>query len=482
MFDALRQILRPVTALPTAAQGLTLRRFEGVATGRRGRQVTPMPALNPAILASRGRLASVARGLAANNALAASGVTAWAANLIGDGIKPQSAHPDPSVRQAINAAWDRWTDNADEDGLLDFYGLQDVAARRMVTDGEGFGTMLVDEAGRLTVRLLDADQVSPELARELGNNWRVVAGVEFDGAGRRVAYHVLRDRPGLPLSPLVNAFGAVRIPAEDMLHLFRVETPGQVRGLSWFAPVILRLAGLDTAHDAQLLRQQIAAMLCGFVVEPNADRQAFGEGEPDGLGGLDGGLEPGTMKVLDPGQDVRFSDPAELGAEAIDFLRITAREIAVGLGVPAELLTGDLSQVNYSSARIGLVEFRRRCEAISHSVIVFQFCRRVWRRFVFLEIASGRLDAPAFLDDPELYLSARWMPPRFGWLDPLDDVQAEVTAINAGLMSRRQAVAARGYDLEVIDREIAEDRDRARALGLDFGAGALPNVVRRPAA
>jgi capsid protein len=60
------------------------------------------------------------------------------------------------------------------------------------------------------------------------------------------------------------------------------------------------------------------------------------------------------------------------------------------------------------------------------------------------------------------------MPPRNDWVDPAKDVAAEVAAINAGLMSRRQAVAARGYDLEQLDAEIAADNERAASLGLSF--------------
>ena len=37
-------------------------------------------------------------------------------------------------------------------------------------------------------------------------------------------------------------------------------------------------------------------------------------------------------------------------------------------------------------------------------------------------------------------------------------------------MSRRQAVAARGYDLEALDEEIAADNARAASLGLNFAA------------
>lgn len=458
MIRVARRILRSIFA----------RSYDGAAGGRRWKGAGEMPATLAAMQAARGPLARRARYLEANNGNAAAGVSAWVSGLIGTGIRPQSAHPDEAVREQLNARFEAWTDRADADGLADAYGMQEIAARRMVIDGECFATMAISPGGELTIRLIDAEQVDPTLHRDLGGSSRVIAGVEFDIAGRRAAYHVLRERPGLPLA---SALDAVRVPAADVVHLFKAVTPGQVRGVSWFAPCLLRAREHDEAIDAQLMRQKTAALFAGFIVDANGEAAGF-TGEAKGGGVLQGGLEPGTLKVLDAGKDIRFSDPAEIGTEAIEFLRITAREIAAGLGVPYEQMTGDLSGVNYSSIRAGLVEFRRRVEAIQHNVIVYQFCRPIWRRFVTLEILSGRMLAPGFERDPEPWLSARWIPPKQDWVDPAKDVRAEIDAIGAGLMSRRAAVAARGFDLDTLDREIAADNIRATERGLTFNVPA----------
>lgn len=446
------------------------RSYDGAAGGRRWRGAGEMPVQLAAMQVARGPLAKRARYLEANNGNAASGVAAWVSALVGTGIKPQSAHPTGAVREYLNAAWERWTDRADADGLTDAYGLQELAARRMVIDGDCFAPMTVTPNGELQVRLVDAEQVDPALHRELGNGARIVSGVEFDAAGRRIAYHAFRERPGLPLA---TSLDTARLAAGDVVHLFKPLTPGQVRGLSWFAPCLLRARDHDDAIDAQLMRQKVAALFAGFITDANGETGGF-TGQQKQLGVMDGGMEPGTLKVLDPGKDIRFSDPADIGAEAIDFLKITAREIAAGLGVPYEMMTGDLTSVNYSSIRAGLVEFRRRVETIQHNVIVFQFCRPMWRRFVTVEILSGRLQAPGFERDPEPYLSARWITPKADWIDPQKDVQAEIAAIGAGLMSRRQAVAGRGLDIETLDLEIAADNARADQLGLEFTAPAAP--------
>lgn len=447
--------------------GFSNRSYDGAGGGRRWRGHPDTPVTVAAMNAARGPLARRARYLVANNPLAASGVEAWVSALVGTGIKGQSAHGDPDTRGALNLAFEAWTDRADADGLTDFYGLQALMVRRMVVDGEAFA-VLVNDADGFRIRLIDAEQVDASLTRPLPDGGMIVQGVELDATGRRLAYHILPQRPGLLLAEV--ALTPRRVPAEDVVHLFRPETPGQVRGVSWFAPVMLRLADLDQWRDAQLVRQKIAAMLAGFITSADPASGAPMDGEADGAGNLIGGLEPGTLKFLDPGQDIRFSAPASIGAEVIDFAKITEREIAAGLGLPASILTGDLSQVNYSSIRAGLVEWRRRIEAIQHHVVAFQALRPIWSRWATTEVLSGRIVTTVAAAAP-----ARWIVPRQAWVDPAKDVRAELEAIAGGLMSRREAVTARGVDIEALDADIAADNARAAGLGLTFTAGTAAN-------
>lgn len=170
----------------------------------------------------------------------------------------------------------------------------------------------------------------------------------------------------------------------------------------------------------------------------------------------------------------RFSEPARVGSEVIDFAKVTEREIAVGLGLPAAVLTGDLSEVNYSSIRAGLVEWRRRVEALQHHVLAFQMLRPIWRRWAATEILSGRLATTL-----DAAMPAKFITPRQQWVDPVKDVAAELDAIEGGLMSRREAVTSRGVDIEALDAEIAADNARATLLGLAFNNPNRP-TMREP--
>ncbi|MCC6780008.1 MAG: phage portal protein, partial [Hyphomicrobiales bacterium] len=68
------------------------------------------------------------------------------------------------------------------------------------------------------------------------------------------------------------------------------------------------------------------------------------------------------------------------------------------------------------------------------------------------------------------HLACGWLPPKWDWVDPLKDARAEIEQIDAGLKSRTQALAERGYDAEQVDTEIAADQAREKSLGLVFGS------------
>jgi lambda family phage portal protein len=228
---------------------------------------------------------------------------------------------------------------------------------------------------------------------------------------------------------------------------------------------LVKLYELDQYDDAEVVRKKVAAMFAGFITKNQPEDSILGEEEADETGAAIAGLEPGTLQILLPGEDIKFSTPADVGAAYETFMRVQLRAVAVGMGITYEQLTGDLTGVNYSSIRAGLLEFRRRCEAYQYQVMVFQMCRPIWRAWTQAAVLAGALEADA--TDARLY-DVKWIPPGFAWVDPLKDIKAEIMAIRAGLKSRSESVSERGYDSEALDREIAGDNQRADDLVLKY--------------
>jgi len=228
------------------------------------------------------------------------------------------------------------------------------------------------------------------------------------------------------------------------------------------------------------VRKKTAAMFAGFITRLAPEDNLMGEGLSDANGVALAGLEPGTLQILEPGEDIKFSAPADVGSSYAEFMRQQFRAVAAAMGITYEMLTGDLTQVNYSSIRAGLLEFRRRCEVIQHGVIVHQLCRPIWRAWMDQAVLEGSLAFPGYSRRPREYQVAKWIPQGWQWVDPQKEFNAMKLAIRAGLTSRSEAISAYGYDAEDVDREIASDNARADALGLVFDSD--PRHDQAPAA
>lgn len=445
-----------------AAKLAAVRRFDGAAGGRRGFGTGSFHRINSEVSGASTSLRSRARYLAANNAWLSQGVANWTGALVGSGIAPTSKHADAETRLELAAYWQSFTDEADADGRTDFEGSQAEVARGLVIDGESFIQIISTDLGP-RLRLIPPELVDESLTRELGGGGCIVQGVEFDADGTRVAYHVLPYRPH---DQFANYAPPVRISSEDILHVMKPLAAGQVRGVSWLAPVILPASEFDQLCDALLVGTKVAAMHAAFLIDMNGTGGEPYDGTGEG-GILETGLEPGTMKRLPTGIDVKFNTPGqaqEIGA----FLRLNLQQLAAGLGIPEHLLSGDLTGANYSSLRAGLLPFRQRVEQIQYGTLVPQFLRPIWQRVVTHGVLSGELVAPDFESAPRDYFACDWLPPKPMQVDPLKDTQATVAELEAGLTSRRKAVAERGWALEDLDSEIAADtRTQKQEVGDD---------------
>ena len=464
---------------------------EAAGAGRRSFAWLPSnPGAVAAMTATQTELRTKSRDLVRRNAWANAALESYVANAIGTGIKPQSLVADPPLRERIQALWRDWTLDADAAGLTDFYGLQALACRAMLEGGEALVRIRYRRkedglAVALQLQVLEPEHLPVTLNTTAENGNVIRAGIEFDRLGRRVAYHLYRTHPeDGALAPMSGNGGmeTARIDASEILHLFRPLRPGQIRGEPWLARALVKLNELDQYDDAELVRKKTAAMFAGFVTRLAPEDNLMGEGSADPNGVALAGLEPGTLQILEPGEDVKFSQPADVGASYAEFLRMQFRAVAAAMGITYEMLTGDLTQVNYSSIRAGLLEFRRRCEAIQHNVIVHQLCRPIWRAWMEQAALEGALALPQFNQNKRDYLSARWIPQGWQWVDPKKEFDAMLTAIRAGLLSRSEAISAFGYDAEDIDREIAADNQRADELGLVFDSDPRHDKAPQPSA
>jgi lambda family phage portal protein len=415
--------------------------------------------------AGRGNLAplrSIARDLVRNNPHARRAVSAIVANVIGAGILPQVKGLSKKRQRDIEALLRRHLGSTaiDADGLHTFSGLQALVMRTIITSGE----VLVRRRWRraednlplpFQLQVLEPDFIDHMIDGPQTNGNIAVQGVEFDKLGRRVAYWLFSEHPGA--FSTYNLPQSRRVPASDVAHIFSADRPGQARGVTWFAPVINKMRDFADYGDAQLIRQKIAACFAAFVSgDPDADSDA---GEDSATGRPIEQFEPGMIEYLQPGESVEFANPPKVD-DYEAFQTATLHEIAAGLNLPYSVMTGDLRQTNFSSSRMGWIEFGRQIEQWQQLMLEPMFFQPVerWMAEALLVAKGVRIDA----------FSIDWIAPRREMIDPEKEIRGSVAAIRGGLSSRSYELRRFGHDPEDMETEIQADNERADQLGLIF--------------
>jgi len=453
-------------AIPSAV----LQTYEGAATGRRmGRWGMSSAGPNSTLFSSLNTLRGRIRELRRNNPLADGGCETYVSNVIGSGINPRWTFKDnKTLKQQILELWNDWIEESDFYNLVNFYGQQSQGVGAMIDAGE-FLCRFIDvwpgeyDTIPLKIQLLEADHLDETFNSVASNGNEIRMGIEFDKkTGRRVAYWVWNEHPGEMLSFKSAAKERIRILAQDMLHIYKPVRIGQMRGRPWLASIIVKLHEIDQYEDAELVRKKTAAMFGGFITqEIDYEALAMNQSLLGKILSVQGesvvGLEPGTFPVLPIGKDVKFSNPADVGVTYLAWMKQQLREIAVGIGITYEQLTGDLSDVNYSSIRAGLLEFRRRVNQLQHQIIIHQFCRPIAARWMDTAVMCGALDIPDYYRNRRKYLRIKWCPDGWAWVDPLKDMLAEQLARRIGSKTLTKIIAERGEDIENVLEEMAEE-------------------------
>jgi capsid protein len=170
-------------------------------------------------------------------------------------------------------------------------------------------------------------------------------------------------------------------------------------------------------------------------------------------------FEPGLIAYAHGGKDIKFNSPSASGGFS-DYKKASLHTIAAGYLVPYELLTGDLSEVNFSSARVGLVEFRRLVETIQWLTIIPMMLDRIWVWFCEAAYFAGEL--------PTADIPIEWDPPEFDSVNPIDDANADLIKIRSGTMTLFEAIAKRGRDPIAVLQEHGEIAKLLDKIGLIF--------------
>ena len=438
------------------------RHYEGASVGRRtAGWLAPGSSANTASALALPYLRNRARDLVRNNPYACRAISILSSHTVGAGINPTANSSSKPKNKKADDLWKQWGNSTQCDltGRSNFSGLEKLVMRGVSEGGEVIIRRVRSSSKDLAVpfqlQLLEADFLDHNrtyLRTRVDENY-IIQGIEFDPQGRRVAYWLFPEHPGGYVTGKLMGVQSERVPASEVLHIFRLDRIGQLHGITHLASALIRIRDFDEFEDALLTREKIAACFAAFVYNPDGTFDA-----PAGAKGPDmiERLEPGIIETLPPGHKIEFGNPPATQGSA-DFGRTVLRAISVGTGVTYEALTNDYSQVNYSSARMGHLEFRRVVEELQWHVIIPQFCSAVWQWFTEAAIISG-----ANLEG----VTARWAPPAPEMIDVDKETRANTAAVRSGQKTLPQVIRENGDDPDELITEYAEFQKKLDALGI----------------
>ena len=399
-------------------------------------------------------------------------------NVVGEGgfkLQLKGRNPDGSLDRAgnniIEGAWNEFSrmGGPTVDGKMSMVDALNHVITGVARDGEVFALIVKGQFLRhgIALQFIEPDRIDEEKNEKLPNGNDVRMGVELDATTRRpVAYHMLTYHTGdYDYTTFSKAEKYRRIPADQMMHIYRPERAGQTRGMPWSSAAITSLKMLHGYREAELIAARTGAAKMGFFTSPAGDGFTA-----DGFDDADNSVpiydaEAGTFHQLPAGVDFKAFDPSHPTSAFADFEKSILRGIAGGLGVSYTSLANDLEGTSYSSIRQGALEERDFYRTL-HRFVIDHFVDPLFRTWFdhvmdnnFIPI-SGQGKFEKFTN------GMMWRGRGFQWVDPLKEMNAAVVGLQNGILSHTDIAANYGRDAEETFAQIERDKEMAEQFGL----------------
>jgi lambda family phage portal protein len=441
---------------------------------------------NSLVEAANPRLRERVRGLTRNFPPFVRAINAHSAFVIGQGGRFQSlvtdddGRPDKRTRERLESRFLRWMEKASIDGRLHFYECQRLALRQRMECGEFFCAFRAPKAkGRhpLALQFIEPDRIQGGLEVDPVRSDSVVwQGIEFDPeTGERYAYHVLKEQ-----FPPRYQWGYDAVEDARLIHGYEVLRPGQLRGVTIFAPAIILADNMGDYIDAELDAAKMAAKWLAFVTSNNTLGFQQKRSRPGGPTINDSRLEDienCVIEYLENGDQIQLAPSSGRVGDSFDrFTRFVLRMIGICIGTPYEVLSGDYSGINYSTSRMNRQDYNMIL-APDRFWLENSISRPVFREWLRLEALTENY-LPGYFRDPAHYEKAMFVPSGMPSPDPLREGKADIDNLKAGLDNPMDIILRRGGDPERNIEKLAEYRDLLAEKGVSLDLNTVSTALQ----
>lgn len=377
--------------------------------------------------------------------------------------------PVKEVNNALEKLWNDWcADGCDFDAWPShsktFNEIVAMSDSLLSCDGECFWIFreVPNEPGLppLKIEIAERDRLGP-LVQFRTNLTDRRPGIVYDEAGRIVAYQFLKRLDS-------GSQEYETIPASNVLHLMIPDRPQMETGDLALACVLTSVSDLGEFINNELEIKAIMSRIAGVYTGAPTGATEETDAEGNAFKLLD--VDKASIWQLPEGvfNELKLDRP---GANYQDFVNVSLRFIAVGLGMPFEAVSGDFSQTNYSSGRLSWLQNHPHITS-RRDLLINQGIRKAYRRFVReCRLAGIGPSFPMGINAPD---AAIYHKPGYRYIDPQKEIEAERMAMEAGIKSPQQVCAEHGQSFYQIIDQTAEAQAYAKSKGVTLTYGSAP--------
>lgn len=406
----------------------------------------------------RGRSRHTAR----NNAIAHAAENKFVTKL--GAVKIRWKKPDGTRHDVMQDLWDEFYSDPSLDGKGDGNTMQ-ATWNHDRFHGEALSRLVMVTKNnpnriKLKVQHIESEYLDIGFFGNTGEDlYKTRYGITFDENNRPIYYNFFREGKFGLTNAKYELNDRVKVPAQDVIHIFERLRSNQWRGIPVIAPMLSNIYELTDLREATVSKQKSAAIIAWLVQQTESFQgSALGslrtlgkETNTDSKEKLVFTAAGGGVQYLQPGETVELVQSSDIGGNLIDLIKSEMQTIASAYGIPYYMLSGDTSQLSFSAIRGILIEFRDRLEYIHHFINIPDGLQKLANRFK--EIAQ--------LSYPVSDAKAHYLFPRNYGVDELKDTQGDILEIQAGLATSESKREERHVTFE----EVLKGQEQDKALG-----------------
>ncbi len=380
---------------------------------------------------------------------------------------------DKTGNDAVENAFWRWARRGacEVSGKYSFTQLCQLAAMAVARDGEALLRKAYVGPFGFRLQLVDIDRLAIRKNEQLAGGAVIKMGVELSALGEPVAYHLTRRHPSDSFVSSYTNADIERVPAADIYHIGIFERPEQTRCLPWAVSAILRLEHLGAYEEAAVIASRYGAAKMAYWTQGDANGESYADSTDD-TGQLFTDFEPGEIRIAPNGAKLEAIDWKYPHEQYDAFVKACVRGISAGIGVAYSSISNDLSEVNYSSIRSGVIDERDGWMTMQ-GWFIESLLEPVFADWLRMALASGQVRTSSggliTAEKFDKFNVPEWRGRRWQWVDPKNDIDAAIAAVKEGLRSRREIAAEQGRDLDAVFDDLAAENALAKEKGITLG-------------